>query len=59
VRVRAHVKSIGRTDDLLEQIVVHLSLEPSVTRIRWQIVSALDGGTEGTLSPAIDEESKA
>ena len=43
VRVRAHVKSVGRKDDLLEQIVARLSLEPSITTIRWEIVSALDG----------------
>ena len=48
VRVRAQVKSVGRKDDLLEQIVTRLSLEPSVTTIRWEIVSALDG-EEGTL----------
>jgi putative Mg2+ transporter-C (MgtC) family protein len=44
VRVRAQVKSVGRKDDLLEQIVTRLSLEPGVTTIRWEIVSALDGG---------------
>lgn len=48
VRVRARVKSVGRKDDLLEQIVTRLSLEPSVTTIRWEIVSALDG-EEGIL----------
>ena len=48
VRVRAQVKSVGRKDDLLEQIVTRLSLEPGVTTIRWEIVSALDG-EEGIL----------
>jgi putative Mg2+ transporter-C (MgtC) family protein len=48
VRVRAHVKSMGRKDDVLEQIVTRLSLEPGVTTIRWEIVSALDG-EEGIL----------
>lgn len=44
VKVRAHVKSVGRKDDPLEQIVTRLSLEPGVTTIRWEIVSELDGG---------------
>jgi putative Mg2+ transporter-C (MgtC) family protein len=52
VKVRAHVKAIGRKDDLLEQIVTRLSLEPGVTTIRWKIVSALDAGAEGILGPA-------
>jgi hypothetical protein len=52
VRVRARVKSEGRKDDLLEQIVTRLSLEPSVTTIRWEIVSALDRGEE-ILGPVI------
>jgi putative Mg2+ transporter-C (MgtC) family protein len=59
VRVRAHSKSMGRNDDLLEQIVTRLSLEPGVTAVRWEIVSGLEGSAEGTLSPAVDEESKA
>jgi putative Mg2+ transporter-C (MgtC) family protein len=58
VKVRAHVKSMGRKDDLLEQIVTRLSLEPGVTTIRWEIVSELDAGTEGMGEPEIDEESK-
>lgn len=59
VKVRAHVKSIGRKDELLEQIVTRLSLEPGVTTIRWEILSALDAGAEGILGPVMDEESKA
>jgi putative Mg2+ transporter-C (MgtC) family protein len=57
VKVKAHVKSMGRKDNLLEQIVARLSLEPGVTTIRWEISSATNGGT-GELSPAADEESK-
>lgn len=57
VKVKAEVKSMGRKDNLLEQIVTRLSLEPGVTTIRWEIVSATNGGT-GELSPAADEESK-
>jgi putative Mg2+ transporter-C (MgtC) family protein len=58
VKVRAEVKSMGRKDDLLEQIVTRLSLEPTVTTIRWEIVSSLDRGTE-RMGSAMDEESKA
>ena len=58
VRVRANVKSIGKKDDLLEQLVTRLSLEPGVTTIRWEIVSALDGGSEGIVEPVIHEELK-
>lgn len=50
VHVRANVKSIGRNDGLLEQIVTRLSLEPGVTTIRWEVVSALDTGSEGTVN---------
>jgi len=57
VKVRAKVKSIGRKDDLLEQIVARLSLEAGVTAIHWEIASALDGGAD--RGPVIDEESKA
>jgi|SRR5580704_7917525 putative Mg2+ transporter-C (MgtC) family protein len=48
VRVRAQVKTVGRKDDLLEQIVTRLSLEPGVTTIRWEIVSELEG-SEGII----------
>lgn len=57
VKVKAHVKSMGRKDNLLEQIVTRLSLEPGVTTIRWEIVSATNAGAE-EMSPAADEESK-
>jgi putative Mg2+ transporter-C (MgtC) family protein len=59
VRVRAQARSMGRKDGLLEQIVTRLSLEPSVTAIRWEIVSAWEGSAEGASSPAFDEQSKA
>jgi hypothetical protein len=53
--VRAHLKSIGRKDELLEQIVTRLSLEPGVTTIQWEIVSALDVGGENGVSPALHD----
>jgi len=46
VKVRARVKSMGRRDELLEQIVTRLSLEPGVTAIRWEVISAADVGGE-------------
>lgn len=57
VKVKAHVKSMGRKDNLLEQIVTRLSLEPGVTTIRWEIVSPTEGGGL-EIGPATDEESK-
>lgn len=37
VRVRAELRSLGRQDRQLEQLVSRLSLERGVTRIRWEI----------------------
>lgn len=59
VRVRAHVKSMGRTDNLLEQIVTRLSLEPGVTTIRWEIVAGLDGETESISGQAVGGQTQA
>lgn len=55
VKVQAQVKSLGRTDDLLEQVVSRLSLEPGVTTMRWEVVSALDEGGE-SIGPGTAEE---
>jgi putative Mg2+ transporter-C (MgtC) family protein len=46
VRVKARLKSMGRKDELLERIVTRLSLEPSVTSIRWEIVATTGDGDE-------------
>jgi putative Mg2+ transporter-C (MgtC) family protein len=46
VKVHAHVKSIGRKDSVLEEIVTRLSLEPGVTKIRWEIVSGIEAAEE-------------
>ena len=61
VMVRAHLKATGRKDELLEQIVTRLSLEPGVTTIRWEIVSALDAGEEHLVvaAPGSFDESRA
>jgi putative Mg2+ transporter-C (MgtC) family protein len=37
VRVRAELRSLGRQDRLLEQMVTRLSLEAGVTKIRWEV----------------------
>ena len=58
VRVRARVKSLGRKDDLLEQIVTRLSPEPGVTTIRWEIVSDSGAEAQGLEGHAIDDESR-
>ena len=55
VMVRAYLKATGRVDELLEQIVTRLSLEPGVTAIRWEIVSALDAPIENGLTPAVND----
>jgi putative Mg2+ transporter-C (MgtC) family protein len=61
VKVKAQVKSSGRKDGLLEQIVSRLSLEPGVTAIRWEIASALDVGEDHIMraGPEGLEESQA
>jgi putative Mg2+ transporter-C (MgtC) family protein len=37
LRVTAEIKSLGRNDDCLEQIVARVSLEKSVTSVRWRV----------------------
>jgi putative Mg2+ transporter-C (MgtC) family protein len=61
VKVRAQVKSTGRKDEFLEQIVTRLSLEPGVTTIRWEIAAALDVGEDHIVGAGADrfEESRA
>lgn len=46
VKVKARLKSMGRKDELLERIVTRLSLEPSVTRIRWEIAATTSESDE-------------
>jgi putative Mg2+ transporter-C (MgtC) family protein len=55
VKVRAQVRSTGRKDEFLEQIVTRLSLEPGVTTIRWEIASALDVGENGSAPNSFDD----
>jgi putative Mg2+ transporter-C (MgtC) family protein len=42
VDVSAKLRTVGRKDDVLEQIVTRLSLEPDVTSIRWHVISMID-----------------
>ncbi len=42
VDVTAFLRSTGRKDEHLEQLVSRLSVEVGVTRIRWEVVSAVD-----------------
>jgi len=41
VRVHAELRSLGRQDRLLEQVVTRLSLEAGVTKIRWEVRNGL------------------
>jgi putative Mg2+ transporter-C (MgtC) family protein len=54
VMVRAHLKATGRHEELLEQIVTRLSLEPGVTTIRWEIISEAAGVADATI-PDLEE----
>lgn len=56
VMVRAHLKASGRQDELLEQIVTRLSLEPGVTTIRWEIASAVNSADGAAGVPIQDLE---
>jgi uncharacterized membrane protein YhiD involved in acid resistance len=42
IDVSAKLKTVGRKDDALEQIVTRLSLEADVTSISWHVASMID-----------------
>lgn len=42
VDVSAKLRTVGRKDNALEQIVTRLSLEPDVTSISWHVISMID-----------------
>ena len=42
VEVSAKLKTVGRKDEYLEQIVTRLSLEADVTSISWHLISMID-----------------
>lgn len=50
VKVKARLKSMGRKDELLERIVTRLSLEPTVTSIRWEILASTSESDEDAAS---------
>jgi putative Mg2+ transporter-C (MgtC) family protein len=55
IEVRADLQAEGRKDALLEQVVARLSLEESVSAVRWEVASSEDGAapTPG-LAPSPD-----
>jgi putative Mg2+ transporter-C (MgtC) family protein len=42
VNVKAYLKSVGRQEEHLEQIMTRLSLETGVTAVSWEVVAAVD-----------------
>jgi putative Mg2+ transporter-C (MgtC) family protein len=42
VDVSAKLRTVGRKDDYLEQMVTRLSLEAGVTSISWHVASIID-----------------
>lgn len=55
IEVRADLQAEGRKDALLEQVVARLSLEESISAVRWEVASSEDGAapTPG-LAPSPD-----
>lgn len=51
VEVRADLQAEGRKDALLEQVVARLSLEESISAVRWEVSS--DPDENGTMLPAL------
>jgi putative Mg2+ transporter-C (MgtC) family protein len=51
VEVRADLQADGRKDTLLEQVVARLSLEESISAVRWEVSS--DSDENGTPFPAL------
>ena len=52
VEVRADLQADGRKDALLEQVVARLSLEASVSAVRWEVVSS-EAEKNGTALTAL------
>ena len=60
VEVRADLLADGRKDALLEQVVAHLSLEESISSVRWEVSSHSDSDDEnGTTFPALAPRSNS
>ncbi len=52
VEVRADLQADGRKDELLEQVVARLSLEESISAVRWEVASS-DSNEEAPSIPAL------
>lgn len=50
VEVRADLQADGRKDALLEQVVAHLSLEESISAVRWEVAVPENGTTPSLFS---------
>lgn len=59
VKVRAQVSLTGGQDEFPEQILTRLSLEPSVTTVRWKIAAALDVGEDRIVGAGPDSFDKS
>ncbi len=57
VEVRADLQADGRKDALLEHVVAHLSLEESISSVRWEVSSYSD--EDGTSFPALAPRSNS
>ena len=58
VEVRADLLADGRKDALLEQVVAHLSLEESISSVRWEVASS-DSDENGTTFLALAPRSNS
>lgn len=58
VEVRADLQTDGRKDALLEQMVARLSLEESISSVRWEVASP-DSDENGTTFPALAPRSNS
>jgi putative Mg2+ transporter-C (MgtC) family protein len=53
VDVQADMKTIGRKDEYLEQIVTRLSLESSVTAISWKVIAAMAAEEDSYINESL------
>jgi putative Mg2+ transporter-C (MgtC) family protein len=51
VEVSADLRTMGRKDELLEQVVTRLSMETGVTAISWAVVAAVDSEESSITGP--------
>ena len=58
VEVRADLQTDGRKDALLEHVVARLSLEESISSVRWEVASP-DSDENGTTFPALAPRSNS